>query len=60
MNTNDLRDEISHKLNPSMFRQIFSGPSDECIPGRINKFIDEIPEVEDDDSYGDEDEDDED
>lgn len=31
------------KLNPSMYRQIFSGPTDESI-GKFGKLIDEIPE----------------
>ena len=62
MNTNDLKEEIQSKLNPSMFRQIFSSmPTDDHIAmaRQGGRLIDEIPEVEeDDDSYGDEDGDD--
>ena len=59
MNTNDLRDEIQNKLNPSMLRAMFGGPSDEQI-AKQGRYIEEIPEVEEEDSYGSEDEDDED
>lgn len=45
MNTID-RDEVSNKLNPQMFRQLFSGPSDEMIKFG-GKLISEIPEEED-------------
>jgi len=58
MNTNDLRDEIQNKLNPSMYRSLFSGPSDECM-AKFGKLIDEIPEEEcESDSYGEDDDDD--
>lgn len=55
MNTNDLKEEIQNKLNPNVYRQLFSGPSDECM-GKFGKLIDEIPEEEcESDSYDDED-----
>ncbi len=57
--TNDLlKDEILNKLNPAMYRQLFSGPSDESI-GKIGKLIDEIPEEDCESSYGDEDDEEE-
>lgn len=58
MNTNDLKEEIQNKLNPNAYRQLFSGPSEECM-GKFGKLIDEIPEEEcESDSYDDEDDDD--
>ncbi|CDW79713.1 serine threonine protein kinase [Stylonychia lemnae] len=56
-NQNDYKDEIMNKINPSMFRQIFNGNVDENI--KIGQLIEEIPEVEEDDSYGEQDDDEE-
>lgn len=63
MNTNELRDEISMKLNPQMYRQMVSmsnqhaaanfGHSwyeDETQNNKFGKLISEIPEEEDEES----------
>jgi hypothetical protein len=59
-NNNDLlKDEILNKLNPTMYRQLFSGPSDEHLSGKMGKLIDEIPEEDcESGSYDDEDDED--
>ena len=51
-----LKEEILHKLNPAMYKELLSGPSVENIPGRVGMLIDKITEESrESDSYGEED-----